>query len=182
MYKVYTIGRKGGICSLVPREKGATHLCLTREEGATRLCRQRGEKEFGGRRRREEGGIPLCRQRGEKESGRKEDDLETTRILFTIIWGFTSARCTNTLIHTYISVCNDTYYQWGEGRWYIVTTSGGKGDDTYYQWGEGRWYIVTTSGGKGDILIVMERDHRICLWSGWLLVGWLWSVNCLIRR
>ena len=109
---------KGGICSLVPREKGATHLCLTREEGATRLCRQRGEKEFGGRRRIEEGDIPLCRQRGEKESGRKEDDLETTRILFTIIWGFTSARCTNTLIHTYISVCNDT-------------TSGGKGDDTY---------------------------------------------------
>ena len=158
MYKVYTIGRKGGICSLVPREKGATHLCLTREEGAL-VSVEREVRRNLGRRRREEGGIPLCRQRGEKESGRKEDDLETTRILFTIIWGFTSARCTNTLIHTYISVCN-------------YTTSGG----------EGRWYIVTTSGGKGDILIVMERDHRICLWSGWLLVGWLWSVNCLIRR
>ena len=59
MYKVYTIGRKGGICSLVPREKGATHLCLTREEGATRLCRQRGEKEFG-KGEEERKGASLC--------------------------------------------------------------------------------------------------------------------------
>ena len=151
MYKVYIIGRKGGICSLVLRQEGPLvsvdrgvrrNLGEGEEErgGSIPLCRQRGEKEFGGkekkrgegaslcvdrevrrnlggRRRREGGGIPLCRQRGEKESGRKEDDWKPREFCLQPFVGFTSARCTNALIHTYISVCNHAYYRrGGEGR------------------------------------------------------------------
>ena len=84
MYKVYTIGRKGGICSLVLRQEGPLvsvdrgvrrNLGEGEEErgGSIPLCRQRGEKEFGGEGEEERGGgIPLCRQRGEKEFGGKE--------------------------------------------------------------------------------------------------------------
>ena len=123
MYKVYTIGRKGGICSLVPREEGATRL---------------------------------CRQRGEKESGRKEDDWKPREFCLQPFVGFTSARCTNALIHTYISVCNHAYY-WQGGREMI---------HGYHQRGEGR-YSNCNGAWPQNLLVI------------WLALGWMIVVSQL---